>query len=186
MKMGIIRLTIMSLCGTKSWPVRHLKSVHNITLFLSPTSWLNFSPACQVDVKPLTHYKPPNYFRPFFHSKDVKPKRTAIVSGNAECKNRTLAHQSSRRVDDPYRYAAGFLWMDENPQSKRSGHRRDIQIHSPSSIYRDISDYHRLDVSMAEPNPLDNVSDPANSLLQTCQKGRATGPERIWGSVFKI
>jgi protein-S-isoprenylcysteine O-methyltransferase Ste14 len=99
--MGIIRLTIMSLCGTKNWPVRHLKPVHNITLFLSPTSWLNFSPTCQVDVKPLTHYKPPNYFRPFFHSKDVKPKRTAIVSGNAECKNRLryeIMKNSSRLI----------------------------------------------------------------------------------------
>ncbi len=89
-------------------------------------------------------------------------------------------------MDDPYRDAAGFLWMDENSQISRSRHQRDIQIHPASTIHRNISDNHRLDVSLAKPNNLNNVSDLTYSLLQTCKKGRKTGSERIWRCVFKI
>jgi len=89
-------------------------------------------------------------------------------------------------MDDPYWDAAGFLWMDENSQIRRTGHQRDIQIHPASPIYGHISDYHRLAVSLAKPNNLNNVSDLAYSLLQTCKKGRKTCSERIWRCVSKI
>ena len=68
-------------------------------------------------------------------------------------------------MDDSYRDAAGFLWMDENSQIKGTGHQRDIQIHPASTIYWHISDYHRLAVSLAKPNNLGNVSDFTHSIL---------------------
>ena len=60
-------------------------------------------------------------------------------------------------MDDAYWDAAGFLWMDENSQIRRTGHQRDIQIHPASTIYGIISDYHRLAVSLAKPYNLGNV-----------------------------
>ena len=97
-----------------------------------------------------------------------------------------LAHQSSWRMDDPYWDAAGFLRMDENSQIRRSRHQRAIQIHPASTIHRNISDNHGMDVSLAKPNNLNNVSDFTHSLLQTSKKGRKTCSERIWRIVFKI
>ena len=75
-------------------------------------------------------------------------------------------------MDDPYWDVAGFLRMDENSQIRRSRHKRDIQIHPAPTIHRNISDNHGMDVSLAKPNNLNNVSDLAYSLLQTCKKKR--------------
>ena len=82
-------------------------------------------------------------------------------------------------MDDPYWDAAGFLWMDENSQIRRTGHQWDIQIHPASPIYWHISDYHRLVVSLAKPDNLNNVSDLTYSILQTCKEGGETSSERI-------
>lgn len=68
-------------------------------------------------------------------------------------------------MDDPYWDAAGFLWMDENSQIRRTGHQRNIQIHPASTIYGHISDYHGLAVSLAKSNNLDNVPHFTHSLL---------------------
>ena len=87
---------------------------------------------------------------------------------------------------DAYWDAVGFLWMDENSQIRRSRHQRAIQIHPASTIHRNISDNHGMDVSLAKPNNFNNVSDFAHSLLQTCKEGGETSSERIWRCVFKI
>jgi hypothetical protein len=57
-------------------------------------------------------------------------------------------------------------------------------IRHPQYTGRNISDNHGMDVSLAKPNNLNNVSDLTYSLLQTCKKGRKTGSERIWGYIF--
>ena len=85
---------------------------------------------------------------------------------------KNLAHQSSWRMDDPYWDAAGFLWMDENSQIRRPRHQRDIQIHSASTIHRNISDNHGMAVSLAKPNNLNNVSDSYLFSTTDLQEGK--------------
>ena len=82
--------------------------------------------------------------------------------------------------------AAGFLGMDKNSQIKRSRYQWDISIHPSSPIYGYFSDYHRLDVSLANSINFINVSDFTYSLLQACKKGRTILSQTIWRCVPKL